>query len=129
MSIIADTTISVQTRSLMSMLRFLSFGVSGDEDGTALAASDGPGSIYLGLSRSRGDDDEVKSEVRRFFRVNRSASRPERSAIEVLHEGWWYWIAADDALSKQLFSLVRDLYDLQVKSQPGGRPVLTIPVG
>jgi hypothetical protein len=127
--IIADTTISVQTRSLMSMLRFLSFGVSGDEDGTALAASDGPGSIYLGLSRSRGDDEEVKSEVRRFFRVNRSASRPERSAIEVLHEGWWYWIAADDALSKQLFSLVRDLYDLQVKSQPGGRPVLTIPVG
>jgi hypothetical protein len=47
----------------------------------------------------------------------------------VLHEGWWCWIAADDALSKQRFSLVRDHYDLQVKSKPGGRPVLTIPVG
>lgn len=127
--IIADTTVSMQTRSLMSMLRFLSFGVSDGAETTAPASPEGPGSIYLGLSRSRGDDQEVRSEVSRFFRVHRSASRPKRSATEVMHEGWWYWIAADDSLSKQLFSLVRDLYDLQVMSQPGGRPILTIPVG
>lgn len=128
--LIATTTVAVQTRSLTSMLRFLSFGVSdGGAASTVLPASDGPGDIYRGLIRSGGEDAQIKSEVGRFFRVHRSAARPERSAIEVLHEGWWYWIAAEDLLSKQLFSLVRDLYDLQVKSQPGGRPVLTIPVG
>ena len=127
--LIANTTVSVQTRSLMSVLRLLSFGVSDGAASTVLPASDGPGSIYLGLARSDGEDAQIKDEVSRFFRVHRSASRPEKAAIEVLQEGSWYWIAADDRLSKQLFSLVRDLYDLQVKSQPGGRPVLTIPVG
>ena len=71
----------------------------------------------------------MKNAVRNFFRVNQTESRPANSAVEVFYEGAWYWIADDDLLSKQLFSLVRDLYDLQVKSQPGGRPVLTIPVG
>lgn len=126
--IIADITVSVQTRSLLAMLRFLSYGVSiGSEHPPVTAMS--PSEVFQSLTKSEGHDQVVKNAVRNFFRVNQTESRPANSAVEVFYEGSWYWIADDDLLSKQLFSLVRDLYDLQVKSQPGGRPVLTIPVG
>jgi len=126
--IIADITVSVQTRSLLAMLRFLSYGVSiGSEHPPVTAMS--PSEVFQSLTASAGHDQVVKNAVRNFFRVNQTESRPANSAVEVFYEGAWYWIADDDLLSKQLFSLVRDLYDLQVKSQPGGRPVLTIPVG
>lgn len=126
--IIADVTVSVQTRSMLAMLRFLSYGVADSLDEPQDRPMS-PSEVFQSLTESESHDRVVKSAVRNFFRVNRSASRPTRAAVEVLHEGSWYWIAEDDLLSKQLFSLIRDLYDLQVKSQSGGRPILTIPVG
>jgi hypothetical protein len=35
----------------------------------------------------------------------------------------------DDFASRCLFSMVRDMYDLQVKNEVGNAPLLTIPVG
>ena len=46
------------------------------------------------------------------------------------HDGLWYWIPAEDLTTNQVFTLVRDLFDLQVRSElDQGRPLLTIPVG
>ena len=44
-------------------------------------------------------------------------------------EGEWFWIDRNDKPSRQVFSLVRDLFDLQVKTVSQQAPILNIPVG
>jgi hypothetical protein len=40
-----------------------------------------------------------------------------------------YWIEGDDVTSNRVFTLVRDLFDLQIRSERDqSRPVLTLPL-
>jgi hypothetical protein len=43
------------------------------------------------------------------------------------HDGY-FWIDPEDRTSVQVFSLIRDLFDLQVTAGSEVKPVLTIPV-
>ena len=51
------------------------------------------------------------------FRLDRKRGRDFSRALQ------------DDFTSRCLFSMVRDMYDLQVKNEVGNAPLLTIPVG
>jgi hypothetical protein len=66
---------------------------------------------------------------RRSVHSGRTAFAPAASEVSVQFNGDWYWIASGDRASKQIFSLVRDLFDLQVKTVSEQGPVLTVPVG
>jgi hypothetical protein len=46
----------------------------------------------------------------------------------VQYHGDYFWIDPEDRTSVQVFSLVRDLFDLQVTAGTDLKPVLTIPV-
>ena len=71
----------------------------------------------------------VERRMRGVFRIRRGGSAPSSSEVSVQFNGDWYWIASGDRASKQIFSLVRDLFDLQVKTVSEQGPVLTVPVG
>jgi hypothetical protein len=67
--------------------------------------------------------------VNAVFRVHRGARAPSDATVSVAFRGQQFWIEASDRTTKEVFALVRDLYDLQVKSGNETTPVLTIPVG
>jgi hypothetical protein len=67
--------------------------------------------------------------VNAVFRVQRGGSAPADAPVSVFYRGDWFWIDAKDSTARKVFALVRDLFDLQVKSGSGTQPVLTVPVG
>jgi hypothetical protein len=67
--------------------------------------------------------------VNAVFRVQRGTSVPADAPVSVFYRGDWFWIDAKDVTARKVFALVRDLFDLQVKSGSDTQPVLTVPVG
>lgn len=67
----------------------------------------------------------------RFLVVHASSSRPAHASVAVAHRGWWFYIDARDARSKQSFMILRTLIGLRLDDDVGGQraPVLTVPVG
>ena len=71
----------------------------------------------------------ITQTIRSFFRIQRSKRQPDSAQVSVQFEGEWFWIDRNDKPSRQVFSLVRDLFDLQVKTVSQQAPILNIPVG
>jgi hypothetical protein len=66
----------------------------------------------------------------RFLAIHASGSRPSEAAVAVEHRGWWFYIDARDARSKQSFQLLRTLIGLRLdEAGAQGAPLLTVPVG
>lgn len=120
--------IDIKTRSLAAVLRLLSFGV----DPTVNAPSPGPQldtqtEAWQSL-RDEGPNIDIRERVRAVFRIHWSRKRPENQDLMVGFRGDYFWIDSKDKTSIQIFSLVRDLFDLQVTAVKDVRPILTIPV-
>ena len=126
---IPGAVVSLRPRSLAAVLRLLSFGVDSQRDQAAPPQdADTPGDVWTSLANADGTID-VERQMRGVFRIRRTAFAPAASEVSVQFNGDWYWIASGDRASKQIFSLVRDLFDLQVKTVSEQGPVLTGPVG
>ena len=66
----------------------------------------------------------------RFLAVHASSGRPSNAAVAVEHRGFWFYIDARDARSKQGFLILRTLIGLRLDDASGQQsPVLTVPVG
>lgn len=129
---VPDTVVSLHTRSLMAVLRLLSQGVDrrANEPDPADFGVRSPAAIFARIARSPSGRADIGEEVRHAFRIRCGTSVPSNARTAVQHDGLWYWIPGDDTVTNQVFTLVRDLFDLQVRSElDQGRPVLTIPVG
>jgi len=121
-------SIDIKTRSLAAVLRLLSFGV----DHTVNAPSpsrqlDTQIEAWQSL-RHEGPNIDLRDRVRAVFRIHWSRKRPENQDLMVQFRGDYFWIDSKDQTSIQIFSLVRDLFDLQVTAAKDVRPILTIPV-
>ena len=126
---VPGAVVSLRPRSLAAVLRLLSFGVDSQRDQPAPPQdADTPGDVWTSLANADGTID-VERRMRGVFRIRRGGSAPSSSEVSVQFNGDWYWIASGDRASKQIFSLVRDLFDLQVKTVSEQGPVLTVPVG
>ncbi len=71
-------------------------------------------------------------ESRRFLAVHSSRTRPAEASVAVEHRGWWFYIDARDARSKQSFMILRTLIGLRLDEAAAGAqraPILTVPVG
>ena len=129
---VPDTVVSFHTRSLMAVLRLLSQGVDHhpNEADPADFGVRSPAAIFARIARSPSGRADIGEEVRHAFRIRCGNSAPSSARTAVQHDGLWYWIPAEDLTTNQVFTLVRDLFDLQVRSElDQGRPLLTIPVG
>ena len=123
--------VTLRTRSLSALLRLLSFGVDRERNAPPPPSDvDAPGELWSLMGRNAGENAiDLSPYVNAVFRVQRGASAPADAAVSVFYRGDWFWIDAKDSTARKVFALVRDLFDLQVKSGNDTQPVLTVPVG
>ena len=123
--------ITLRTRSLAALLRLLSFGVDRERHAPPPPDNvDAPGELWRLMVANTGDGAvDLSPHVNAVFRVQRGGAAPDDAPVKVFHRGDWYWIDAQDQTARKVFALVRDLFDLQVKSGGETQPVLTVPVG
>ncbi len=122
--------VSVRTRSLSALLRLMSFGVDRTAHGSGPHPDiDTPRELWSRLAAGHYAGADLSEHVNSVFRVHRGASAPATACVKVHYRGDWYWIDQEDQTSKEVFALMRDLFDLQVTNGASQTPVLTIPVG
>jgi len=122
---------TVRTRSLAALLRLLSFGVDPSLDTPAPPEDvDCPSELWTLMQRNSGPASaDLSTSVNAVFRVHRGTAAPIDASVSVPYRGQWFWIDSKDQTARQVFALVRDLFDLQVSSGGQTQPVLTVPVG
>jgi hypothetical protein len=49
--------------------------------------------------------------------------------VAVQHQGYWFFIRQSDHRSKQAFSLLAYLFQMQAPQMKGAGPLLTVPTG
>jgi hypothetical protein len=66
-----------------------------------------------------------------LFHVHSSACAPESNcySVAVCYCGYWYYIDARDRDSKATFNLLMEVSRLEVGTQTGTGPMLTLPLG
>lgn len=65
-----------------------------------------------------------------FITIHTSPNRPSEALTAIQHRGWWFYIDARDARSKQGFMILRTLIGLRLDETLRGQaaPILTLPV-
>jgi len=112
--------ISIQTHSIMAMLRFMSRGVEVPLE----HLREGRVADY-GLQNRKG---EVAVGLIPF-RIRSSKARPQNVFAAVRFHNYWYYIDQDDIASKRALILIIVLFRLQAPTPAGAAPILTLPTG
>ncbi len=113
-----DKEISIQTRSLLGIMNFLSKGI--DIPDTLSEKSAG--------MLSNATSTLSSSQVPLPLRIAARKGRPKNPFAAIRYEGNWFHIPKEDIQSKQVFSLLRYLFQLQTPPSEGAGPLLTLPV-
>ncbi len=116
--------LDLETRSLLQVLFFVSHGVEVPPPHAASGLAPqtaGPGGVPF-------DWDQV---VGGLFKVRCAEGKhpPACAHVAVRHKGYWFYIDARDRDTKATFALLLELSRLQLTTDRGGAPVLTLPVG
>ncbi len=110
--------IPVTTRSLLEVMTTVSGGVSvpeGHAHGRPTATCD--------------DLEGNVAAMNEFFHVYCSVHAPHNAAVRVSWRGKWYFIKSDDAQSRQVFSILRLMFQTQLSRKAlSFGPILTLPV-
>ena len=115
-------SIYVQTRSLPSVLFFVSNGVE------VPAEHSRAGVVTTAVSES-GEAVDWAAIAGDMLRIRSSRSKPDQSRMAVRHRGHWFYIDDTDVRSKSTFVLLTQLYAIQASPPSTGGPTLTLPVG
>ena len=113
----------ISTRSLLETLYYLSQGI----DIPAGHYTDGIVTKTLNSDGSVFDWNELTGDL---LRIHHSKQRPVQSSVAVQYREYWFFIDDSDLQSKSTFSLLMELYNLEIRG--GGAvsaPVLTLGVG
>jgi len=110
--------IPVTTRTLLDVMTTVSGGVSIPE-----------GHAH-GRPTATCDDLERNVEaMNEFFHVYCSTHAPRNAAVRVPWRGRWYFIKGDDMQSRQVFSILRLMFQMQLRRKAlSFGPILTLPV-
>jgi hypothetical protein len=110
--------ISIQTRSLLATMLFLSKGVDVPKadliEGRALSVStelENPPAPLVPLH------------------VKTSPTSPEQAFVAVQYRGEWFYVDDTDLRSQRTFTLLMFLFELQAPAGGGAAPLLTLPTG
>jgi hypothetical protein len=104
--------IAIETRSLLDLMRLASASIE-LEGGAAMGAVPYP----------------ERGPAARGVHIRAGTERPAQARVAVEYRGRWYYIAHDDELSKQWFTMLQLLAGAQTPgAAPGMGPVLTVPV-
>ena len=112
----------VETRSFQAVLQAVSLGVEAPADDLE------NGSIERIGDQSSGT--QFREALHRRFSIQSSDSSPDHAAVAVQYRDHWFYIDDHDHAAKTSFTLIANLFDLQVKGpSKDSEPVLTLPVG
>src|SRR5712691_736684 len=119
-------TIDLETRSLLQVLYFVSQGVAVP-----------PEHLGRGLVRVTVDEDAAdrafdwQQVLRGLFKVSYYAygPKPPSARVAVRYRDYWFYIDETDQDTLTTFSLLVELSRLELTSQTGPEPVLTLPLG
>lgn len=104
--------IALETRSTLDLMRLAGAAIELEGD-AAVGALSHP----------------ARGPAGRGVRIRTAAERPAGARVAVEYRGRWYYIANDDELSKQWFTMLQLLAGAQTPgAAPGAAPVLTVPV-
>jgi hypothetical protein len=105
-------SVAIETRSLLDLIRLASASI--ELEGEAAA-----GAVPY----------PERGPAARGVRIRAASERPALARVAVEYRGRWYYIAHDDELSKQWFTMLQLLAGAQTPgAAPGMGPVLTVPV-
>ncbi len=110
--------ISIQTRSLLATMLFLSKGV--DVPSAHLTE----GHVYPVSTESANPQESIVP-----LHVRTSQTPPEEAFVAAQHRGSWYYVDSSDRQSKRVFTLLMFLFELQAPAGGGAAPLLTLPTG
>ena len=110
--------ISIQTRSLLATMLFLSKGV--DVPSADLTA----GHVYPVLTESANPQESIVP-----LHVRTSQTPPDEAFVAAQHRGSWFYVDSSDKQSMRMFTLLMFLFELQAPAGGGGAPLITLPTG
>ena len=117
-----DTTITVQPRSMVAVLSYLSQAV-------AVPAADLQAGKVTSTVRPDGQPFDWQEMFTGLFRVESAPGRPADAAVAVRYRGSWFYIRDNDLDSKSTFSLLSQLVALQSGEVKTVAPMLSFSVG
>jgi len=109
-------TISIETRSLLGSLFYLSLGIRLPEEHVTTGIAPMPA------------NPEFMRVTEGFFAVHSSKTQPSHAYIRTRHRGHWFYIDDHDHRSKATFALITLLFSLQSGSRQSLQPAVTIPL-
>jgi hypothetical protein len=110
--------ISIQTRSLLATMLFLSKGV--DVPSVDLTE----GHVYPVSTESANPQESIVP-----LHVRTSQTPPENAFVAAQHRGNWFYVDSSDRQSKRMFTLLMFLFELQAPAGGGAAPLITLPTG
>jgi len=114
-----DCSLTLQTRSLLGVMFFLSLGVEAPESDLA------QGRMTNSVRRD-GTPYDWREMVGDLLWVRYSEARPEHAYVAVPYRGLWWYIDDADLESKSTFFLLTWLFNLQASTPTAVGPVLTV---
>ncbi len=113
--------VSVETRSLIGVLFYLSHGIEVPKEhldsGAAVRTYTENGTEFSW--------DEMLGDI---FRVRVSKGLPRDALVAIRHRGWWFYISDEDASTKSTFVLLQQLFALEASKGKALSPLLTLPI-
>ena len=117
-----EDTISIRSRSLMSILFYLSHHVDTPKEHKAA----GLVTVTRNLDGSEFDWDKTAGGS--LFHILHSEKRPDMAFVAIPYRGKWFYLPDNDLESKATFMLLTQLFRLQAGSAKSAGPALTLPV-
>ncbi|QFY44683.1 hypothetical protein F6R98_20325 [Candidatus Methylospira mobilis] len=115
-------TVSIRTRSLMSIMFYLSHHVDSPElhkqEGLVTVTRDKHGTEF----------DWGKTAAGKSFHILQSDTYPEKAFVAIPYRGYWFYLADNDLESKSTFMLLTQLFRLEAGAAKSVGPALTIPL-
>ena len=115
-------TISIDSRSLMSIMFYLSHNVDSPPEHQQT------GLVRVTKSVSNTPFEWSQTPAGKIFRIHQSDWRPRNGFLAIPYLDHWYYIEPNDLESKATFMLLTQLFRLQAGASKFPAPVLTVPV-
>jgi hypothetical protein len=115
-------TISIRSRSLMSVFFYLSHNIDTPKEHKEA------GLVTVTRNKDGSEFDWNKTAGGGLFHIRQSWMKPDMAFVSVPYRGQWFYVADNDLESKSTFMLLTQLFRLQAGSAKAAGPTLTLPV-
>jgi hypothetical protein len=116
-------TISIRTRSLMSVFFYLSHNVDTPQEHKEA------GLVTVTRNKDGSEFNWANTASGKLFHIHqKSGMKPDMAFVAVPYRDQWFYIADNDLESKSTFMLLSQLFRLQAGAAKANAPTLTLPV-